>query len=164
MNCVHIRVFHDKEIWRISVRLSDRSEVTQHKINFIKNCRQWALNSQPPEHQSNALPSVKWCIKRKKVRWIQWILLHLGKIPLRRLHSYVTLSQTVCQVCVNGIALLNPICQSLVKNGIPTSNLLSLAISVDQQFRSVHNIVLRLSSSFSLTAHFLKRRWIKYAS
>ena len=34
-NFTHI-VSHDKEIWRISVRLSDRSEVTQHKINFIK--------------------------------------------------------------------------------------------------------------------------------
>ena len=30
------RVFHDKEIWCISVRLSDRSEVTQHKINVVK--------------------------------------------------------------------------------------------------------------------------------
>ena len=33
--------FHDKEIWRISVRLSDRSEVTQHKINFIKKFPGW---------------------------------------------------------------------------------------------------------------------------
>ena len=41
-----------------SVRLSDRSEVTQHKINFIKNCPQWGLNSQPPDHQSCALPTV----------------------------------------------------------------------------------------------------------
>ena len=40
----------------ISVRLSDRSEVTQHKINFIKNCPKWGLTSQPPDHQSNALP------------------------------------------------------------------------------------------------------------
>ena len=50
------RVFHDRPVWRISVRLSDRSEVTQHKINFIKNCPQWGLNSQPLDHQSNALP------------------------------------------------------------------------------------------------------------
>ena len=42
---------------RISVRLSDRSKVTQNKINFVKNCRQWGLNSQPPDHQSNALPT-----------------------------------------------------------------------------------------------------------
>ena len=32
------RVFHDRPVWCISVRLSDRSEVTQHKINFVKNC------------------------------------------------------------------------------------------------------------------------------
>ena len=31
---VNIRVFHDKEIWRISVRISDRSKVTQNKIKF----------------------------------------------------------------------------------------------------------------------------------
>ena len=44
------RFFNHKEIWSISVRLSDRSEVTQHKINLIKNCRQWGLNLQPPDH------------------------------------------------------------------------------------------------------------------
>ena len=38
-----------------SVRLSDRSKVTQNKINFVKNCPQWDLNSQPPDHQSHAL-------------------------------------------------------------------------------------------------------------
>ena len=38
----------------ISVRLSDRSKVTQNKINLIKNC-QWGLNSQPLDHQSGAL-------------------------------------------------------------------------------------------------------------
>ena len=48
-------VFHDKHFRRISVRLSDRSKVTQNKINFIKNCPQWGLNSQPPDHQSHAL-------------------------------------------------------------------------------------------------------------
>ena len=41
----------------MQVRLSDRSEVTQHKINFVKNCTQWGLNSQPPDHQSSALPT-----------------------------------------------------------------------------------------------------------
>ena len=40
---------------RISVRLSDRSKVSQHKINFVKNCPQWGLDSQPPDHQSGAL-------------------------------------------------------------------------------------------------------------
>ena len=39
----------------ISVRLSDRFQVTQHKINFVKNCPIWGLNSQPPDHQSGAL-------------------------------------------------------------------------------------------------------------
>ena len=55
---LYSRVFHDNEIWRISVRLSDRSEVTQHKINFVKNFPQWGLNPQPPDHQSNALLTV----------------------------------------------------------------------------------------------------------
>ena len=43
---------------KISGRLSDRSEVTQHKINFVKNCPYLGLNPQPPDHQSHALPSV----------------------------------------------------------------------------------------------------------
>ena len=34
----------------ISVRLSDRSEDTQHIINFVKNCPQWDLSSQPQDH------------------------------------------------------------------------------------------------------------------
>ena len=55
--CLNNRVFHDKEIWPISVRLSDRSEVIQRKINFVKNCPQWGLNPQPPDHQSPALPN-----------------------------------------------------------------------------------------------------------
>ena len=37
----HIRVFHDRPVWCISVRLSDRSEVSQNKINFDKNCPQF---------------------------------------------------------------------------------------------------------------------------
>ena len=40
---------------RISVRLSDRFKVTQHKINFVKNCPEWGLNSQSLDHQSGAL-------------------------------------------------------------------------------------------------------------
>ena len=43
---------------RITVRLSVRSKVTQNKINFVKNCTQWSLNSQPPDYQSHALPTV----------------------------------------------------------------------------------------------------------
>ena len=39
----------------ISVRLSDRSEVIQHKINFVKNYPHWDLNSQPPDQQSGDL-------------------------------------------------------------------------------------------------------------
>ena len=42
---------------RVSVRFTDRFKVTQNKINFIKNCPQWGLNSQPPDHPSNALPT-----------------------------------------------------------------------------------------------------------
>ena len=43
----------------VSVRLSDRSKVTQSKINFVKNCPQGGLNSQPPDHQSTALSTVQ---------------------------------------------------------------------------------------------------------
>ena len=50
-------VCHDRLIWCISVRLSHRSEVTQNKTNFIKNCPQWGLNLQPLDHHSNALPT-----------------------------------------------------------------------------------------------------------
>ena len=35
---------------RVSVRLSDRAEVTQNKINF-------GCNPQPPDHHSNGLPT-----------------------------------------------------------------------------------------------------------
>ena len=31
-------VFHVRSFRHISVRLSDRSKITQHKINFVKNC------------------------------------------------------------------------------------------------------------------------------
>ena len=51
------QVFHDRPVCCISVRLSDKSEVTQHKINFFKNCPQCCLNPQPPEHYSNPLPT-----------------------------------------------------------------------------------------------------------
>ena len=56
-NCLQyvIRVFH-KEIWRITVRLSDRTKVTLNKINFINNFPQWDLNPWPPDLHSNALP------------------------------------------------------------------------------------------------------------
>ena len=39
----------------VSVRLSDRSKFTQNKIKFVKNCPQWGLNLQPPDHQSTVL-------------------------------------------------------------------------------------------------------------
>ena len=41
----------------ISVRLSDRSKVTQNKINLVINFPHRGLNSQPPDHESNALPT-----------------------------------------------------------------------------------------------------------
>ena len=54
-NCsIDNRGFHDKEIWCISVRLTDRSEVTRHKINLVKNCYQWDLNPWLPDCRSNA--------------------------------------------------------------------------------------------------------------
>ena len=36
---------------------ADRSKVKQNKTNFVKNCPQWGLNSQPPGHHSSAVPS-----------------------------------------------------------------------------------------------------------
>ena len=33
--------------------LSDRSKVTQNKINFVKNCPQWGLSSQPPSVETH---------------------------------------------------------------------------------------------------------------
>ena len=40
--------FHDRPVWHISVRLSDRSKVTQNKINLVKNCPSgvWTHNLQ----------------------------------------------------------------------------------------------------------------------
>ena len=81
---LHSRVFHDKEIQRISVGLSDRSEVTQHKINFVKNCPQWDLSSQPPDQQSNALLTV---LGRNllKISKVSFLLFHA---PLHLLGLY----------------------------------------------------------------------------
>ena len=56
-----IRVFHDKEIWRISVRLSDRSEVTQHKITFVKNFP--PLRFEPMTSWSSVSCSSNWARK-----------------------------------------------------------------------------------------------------
>ena len=41
----------------LSDYLTDLTLVTQHKINFIKNCHHWGLNQWPPNHQSHALPT-----------------------------------------------------------------------------------------------------------
>ena len=77
-----IRVFHDKEIWRISVRLSDRSEITQNKLNLVKNCPQWGLNSQPPDHEPNAVLTV---LGRNLLKFseVSFLLFHA---PLHMLH------------------------------------------------------------------------------
>ena len=42
---------------RISVRIFDRSEVIQNRINFVKNCPRWGWNPWTPDHYSNALPT-----------------------------------------------------------------------------------------------------------
>ena len=42
----------------VSVRLSDRSKVTQNKINFVKSCPKCGLNSKLPDHHSTALLTV----------------------------------------------------------------------------------------------------------
>ena len=39
----------------VSVRLSDRFNVTQNKINFVKNCPQWGWKPGPPDLQASAL-------------------------------------------------------------------------------------------------------------
>ena len=57
VSCAPLRSATAKEIGHISVRLSDRSEVTQNKLSFVKNCPRWGLNPQPPGHQSHALPT-----------------------------------------------------------------------------------------------------------
>ena len=41
----------------VSVRLSDRFNVTQNKINFVKNCPQWGWKPGPPDLQASALPT-----------------------------------------------------------------------------------------------------------
>ena len=48
--------FHDKEIWRISVRLSDRSKVYKTKY-FLSKITPVGFEPQPPDHLSNALPT-----------------------------------------------------------------------------------------------------------
>ena len=57
INC-YTRVYYDKEIWHISVRLSDRSEVTQHKINFVKNCP--PVGFEPMTSWSSVSCSANW--------------------------------------------------------------------------------------------------------
>ena len=46
------QIFHGNEIWHISVRLSDRSKVTQNKIYLIKNWPQCGLNPRFLDHHS----------------------------------------------------------------------------------------------------------------
>ena len=41
----------------VSVRLSNRFNVTQNKINFVKNCPQWGWKPGPPDLQASALPT-----------------------------------------------------------------------------------------------------------
>ena len=41
----------------VSVRLSDRFNVTQNKINFVKNFPQWGWEPGPPDLQASALPT-----------------------------------------------------------------------------------------------------------
>ena len=47
-------VFHDRPF---SVRLSDRFNVAQNKINFVKNCPQWGWKRGPLDLQASALPT-----------------------------------------------------------------------------------------------------------
>ena len=41
----------------VSVRLSERFNVTQNKINFVKNCPQWGWKPGPLDLQTSALPT-----------------------------------------------------------------------------------------------------------
>ena len=78
--CVCTRInssFHINEFLtiRVSVRLSDRSKVTQNKINFVKNCPQWGWNPGPPDHHSNAQPTdLGWNLLGR--RFLKWALFH----------------------------------------------------------------------------------------
>ena len=69
----------------ISVRLSDRFKVTQNKINFFKTCPQWGLNSQPPDHDSNALTTE---LGRNLLgrRFLKWALFHAPLYMLDFVH------------------------------------------------------------------------------
>ena len=51
------------------------TDLTLHR--FIKNCPQWDLNSQPPDHQSHALPTLN-LLEICKVRFLLFhALLHM---------------------------------------------------------------------------------------
>ena len=71
----HKGVFHDMQIWGISVRLSDRFKVTLNKINFVKNCPQWGLNPQTLDHHSNALPTElgRNLLARRFLKWALFV-------------------------------------------------------------------------------------------
>ena len=72
---INNRGSHDKEIWRITVRLSDRSKVAHNKIIFVQNCPQWGLNAWPPDHHSNALPSElsRNLLGRRFLKWALFV-------------------------------------------------------------------------------------------
>ena len=59
----------------ISVRLSDRSKVTQYKINFVNNCPQWGSNPQSLDNHSNSLPTMlgKNLLGRRFLKWALFV-------------------------------------------------------------------------------------------
>ena len=65
--------FHDRPIWRISVRLSDRSSYTEQKKFHQKIAPQWGLNPWPPDHHSHALPT-ELGSNMLGMRFLKWAL------------------------------------------------------------------------------------------
>ena len=72
--CVSNWVFHVRRFCQI-IWLSDRFKVTQNKINFVKNCPQWDLNSQPSDHDSNALTTElgRNLLGRRFLKWALFV-------------------------------------------------------------------------------------------
>ena len=85
----NIWVFHDKENWHISFRLSDRSKVTQNKINFIKNCPPWGLNPWHPDHHSNALPTElgRNLLGIRFLKWAMFVSCTTSHVGLSRING-----------------------------------------------------------------------------
>ena len=68
-------VFHNKENWRISVRLSDRSLCREEQKKFSQKFFPVGWNPQPPDHQSNVLPTAlgRNLLDRRFLKWALFV-------------------------------------------------------------------------------------------